>query len=74
MTGIVIYWVGVVNELAEERLARESAAISAENISAEELAQITRRIIESRDIKALIKSAANAEDKLTDTGILLSHT
>lgn len=51
----------MVNELAEERLVRESAAVSTDMISAEELAEITRQIIESRDIKAMIKSAARSD-------------
>lgn len=65
MLYFVVFCSGVVNELAQERLARESAAISGEQLPVEELAEITKQIIESRDIKAIIESATKEEAAYT---------
>lgn len=58
---------GVISELARERVEREhNLTDSTDSTTAESLARATKEIVESRDIKALVKKAADSLEQQRD--------
>jgi len=62
----------VIHELAKEQVNREKLMSEPDGKSREQLAKISREIVEKRDIKGLVKSAAkHVHHKSTSPGLTL---